>query len=165
MASVLFVAPVSLELRGSPPRLYSSPPQVCTEPLHSQQSFARDSHPTGGTITRGFHHCWEEFSPNLITIHKEPVCRHDAPLLPILSCSNVASCHMKLSQMREKKESEELRLETQPVNKKLCELCLITKNDSSLKLYLTAKSPCTHFFFGHLLFKIDDLCRSGTSSR
>ncbi|KAF6716361.1 hypothetical protein FQA47_016880 [Oryzias melastigma] len=29
MASVLSVAPVSLELSSSPPRLYSSPPQVC----------------------------------------------------------------------------------------------------------------------------------------
>lgn len=107
----------------TPPRVYSSPPQVCTEPLQSQQSFARDSHPPGGTITRGFQHCWEEFSPNLITIHKEPVCRHNALLLPVLSCSNFASCHMKFSKMREKKESRELRLETQPVNKKLSVIC------------------------------------------
>lgn len=41
----------------------------CSEPLQSQQSFARDSHPTGGTITRGFQNCLEEFNPNKITIH------------------------------------------------------------------------------------------------
>lgn len=129
MASVLLVAPVSLELIGSPPRVYSSPPQVCTEPLQSQQSFARDSHPTGGTITRGFQHCWEEFSPNQITIHKEPVCRRDALLLPVLS-SNLASCQIKSpppkKKKREKKEFEELRLETtrRQKNKTVCELCL-----------------------------------------
>lgn len=73
MASVLSVAPVSLELCSSPPPLASIHPlhrcAGCTEPLQSQQSFARDSHPTGGTITRGFQNRWEELNPNKITIH------------------------------------------------------------------------------------------------
>lgn len=72
MASVLSVAPVSLELCGSPPRCYSSPPQVCRQHRAAPKPakrFARDSRPTGGTITRGFQNRWEEFSPNKITIH------------------------------------------------------------------------------------------------
>lgn len=41
----------------------------CTEPLQSQQSFTRDSHPTGGTITRGLQNRWEKLNPNKMTIH------------------------------------------------------------------------------------------------
>lgn len=89
MASVLSVAPVSLELCGSPPPpllfIPSTGVQAAQSRSKASKRFARDSHPTGGTITRGFQNRWEEFSPNKITIHippnKEPVCRH-LPLLP-----------------------------------------------------------------------------------
>lgn len=148
MASVLLVAPVSLELIGSPPRVYSSPPQVCTEPLQSQQSFARDSHPTGGTITRGFQHCWEEFSPNQITIHKEPVCRHDA-LLPVVS-SNFASCQMKIPPKNMRKRNLRSFRWKPPVGKKtVCELCLknYSKRPQFEALLNFEKSPYP-FFFG-----------------
>lgn len=138
-----------------PPPVCSSPPQVCTEPLQSQQSFARDSHPPGGTITRGFQHCWEEFSPNLIPIHKEPVCSHHALLLPLLSCSNFASCHMKFSKTREKKGFRGASNPTRQQNT-VCELCLKNyKKRLQFKALLNCeKSVYTRFVLGFFFFDV-----------
>ena len=69
MASVLSVAPVSLELCSSPPTSIH-PLHRCagyTELLQSQQA-SPGTHPTGGTISRGLQNCLEEWNPNKITI-------------------------------------------------------------------------------------------------